>query len=41
MSGNEIGVVFMLGSIMLVIAIVALLDWLGERKETRARGSSH
>lgn len=40
MSQNMVNVFIMLGGIMLVMAIVALLDWLGERKEKRSRGSS-
>lgn len=40
MSENMIGVFVMLGGIMLLLWIVGLLDWLGERKEKRARGSS-
>jgi hypothetical protein len=41
MTGGEIGAFITLGGILLFVAIIVLLDWLGERQEKRARGSSH
>jgi hypothetical protein len=40
MRGNELGVIVMLGGILLFMAIITLLDWLGRRKERRTRGSN-
>lgn len=40
MSENMVNVFIMLGGIVLVMWIVALFDWLGERQEKRS-GASH
>jgi hypothetical protein len=40
MTEGYIGAFITLGGIMLIAGIVALLDWLAERKEKRADGSS-
>ena len=40
MSEGYIGAFITLGGILVIAGAVALLDWLGERKEKRARESS-
>lgn len=40
MNEGYIGAFITLGGILLFAAIIALLDWLGERQEKRSRGST-